>query len=150
MITATQPANLAKFRQVYADAVRNVSESGASDSCNHHWHGPRVSLADAAELFTEIQDGYNDFEHDMIAKLAAEFADDGIEATPAREGSPAIYLHFPDADESRFMICALKRDVKEWIEQNLKADEIDVVTKFSCLQEGETELVGEALRIWWD
>ena len=146
MTTATHPINLAMFREVYADAVCDGMPTEDDYKLRSlHWHGPRVSLAEAAELYAEI-DSYNEFRHDMIAKLAAQFPHDGIEATPAREYSVAVYLHFPTS----FVTDVLKRDVRRFVEENFKADEIDTVTKFSCLQDGEDELNGEALRIWWD
>ncbi|KKL03904.1 hypothetical protein LCGC14_2621470 [marine sediment metagenome] len=143
MTTATEP-NLVKFRQVYADAVENdLSDETQYKTRSLYWHGPRIPLAEAAELYAQIEDGYNEFEHDAIARLAAEFPDAGIEVTPAREGSVAIYLHIP-ADST------VMERVWAFCSEKLAADEIDVVTKFTCLQDGETELEGEALRIWWD
>jgi len=136
-----------KFRQVYADAVEGgYTDTEAYENRQLHWHGPKVSLAEAAEAYALIYEGYNNFQPDALAKLLEEFPDAGIEVTPAREGSPAVYLHIPAGST----LVTLTDRVKAFVAENLKADEIDIVTKFSCLQEGETELVGEALRVWWD
>lgn len=130
-----------KFRQVYADAVENgLSEDTKYKTRSLYWHGERVPLADAVEAFALIEE-YNEFDSETLAKLQTEFPDAGIEVTPAREASVAVYLYIPDEFKDR---------VKMWIECHLLADEIDIVTKFTCLQDGETELVGKALRVWWD
>lgn len=128
-----------KFCQVYADAVKNHTDK-EGEKRQLHWHGPKVSLAEAAKLYALIEDGYNNFEPDMLAKLLAEFPDGGIEVTPAREGSPVVYLHIPDRSA----------DPRPFIRVFFNADEVDIVDHFTCLQEGETELVGKALRVWWD
>ena len=144
MTTVTIPTLIEKFRQVYADAVKSdLSDEAMYKKRSLHWHGERVSLADAVEAFALIEDGYNEFNSETLAKLQTEFPDAGIEVTPAREGSVAVYLHIPAGK-------TLTDRVKAWIKRNLRADEIDIVTKFSCLQDGEAELVGEALRVWWD
>ena len=136
------------FEQAYADAVipdmtREQFEM-ASEERQLDWRGERMSLANAAKLYAKIRDGYNDFEPNMLAMLQGGFPHAGIEVTPAREGSVAVYLHIPKctATDMRYMI-------RQYVEQHFKATEVDVVTEFPCL-EGETELVGEALRIWWD
>lgn len=140
MTTATTTL-IDKFRQVYADAVQGYTDTDATcEKRQLHWHGPRVSLAEAAEVYALIYEGYNNFQPDMLAKLLAEFPDAGIEATPAREGSPAVYLHIPD----------LAYPARAFVKTTFDADEVDIVTHYSCLQDGETELVGEALRVWWD
>lgn len=146
----TQTANLVKFRKVYADAVVpisiltqaefNAAMEQAGPERELAWHGERMPLGEAAEQYAEIVDGYNDFKPNMLKDLAAAFPDNDIEVTPARESSVAVYLHIPTG----------RQIVRAWIEQNLNADEVDFVTKFSCLQDGEVELVGEALRVWWD
>ncbi len=134
--------NTATFREVYADAVESkLSKETQSKLRSLHWHGPRVSLAEAARLFSLIEEGYNEFRPDTITRLHAEFPDAGIEATPAREGSVAIYLYIPDEFKDR---------VLAFIQEHLVADEIDTVTKFTCLADGETEMEGKALRVWWD
>lgn len=131
-----------KFCQVYADAVKNHTDKEAREKRQLYWHGPRVSLAEAAKLYALIEDGYNNFEPDMLAKLLAEFPDGGIEVTPAREGSPVVYLHIPRS--------VILKHVEAFIKTSFDADEVDIVDHFTCLQEGETELVGKALRVWWD
>lgn len=133
------------FEQVYADAViPNMTEAQwteASKQRQLNWHGERMPLSEAAELYAKIIEGYNDFKPDAIAKLQAEFPDAGIEVTPARESSVAVYLHIPDGLQDR---------VKAFVLKHLSAAEVDTVTEFSCLQDGETKLKGKGLRIWWD
>ena len=142
MTTATEKKT---FEQVYADAVihdmTDEQWTEASKQRQLDWHGERMPLAEAAELYSKICDGYNEFKPDMLAKLQAEFSDAGIEVTPARESSVAVYLYIPDEFKDR---------VKAFILKRLSADEVDTVTRFTCLQDGEAELVGEALRVWWD
>ena len=130
-----------RFRQVYADAVEStMSDQTAYHTRSLHWHGERVSLAEAAEAFALIE-SYNEFDSKTLARLQTEFPDAGIEVTPAREGSVVVYLYIPDEFKDR---------VKEFILEHLLADEVDTVTKFTCPQDNDPEFVGEALRVWWD
>ena len=141
MTTATEKT----FEHVYADAVihdmTDEQWEAASKQRQLNWHGERMPLSEAAELYSTICDGYNKFRPEMFGMLQTEFPDAGIEVTPAREFSVAIYLHIPDAFKDR---------VKSFVLKHLSADEVDTVTRFTCLQPGEAELDGEALRIWWD
>jgi len=139
MTTAT--ASLDKFRQVYADAVTTTYPvtNEAMKTRQLYWHGERIPLSEAAEAYALISQGYNEFKPNMLAKLLKAFPD-GIEVTPAREASVAVYLH----------LLTLPRDVKLFVDKHFNADEVDVVDHFTCLQDGEVELDGEALRIWWD
>lgn len=140
--TLNDTALIDELRQVYVDAIPStLSDYEVYKRRSLHWHGQRVSLADAVEAFALIEDGYNAFNSETLAKLQAEFPDAGIQVTPAREGSVAVYLYIPDG---------LKDRVKAFILEFLSADEVAIVTQFSCLQPGEPELVGEALRVWWD
>jgi len=140
------------FEQAYADAIiSEMTNEQCAEACKIRqlrWHGERVSLNEAAELYAKIINGYNEFKPDMIAKLATEFEDCGIEVTPVREYSVAIYLHFPKDGVPG--LPRLQSDVKRFVKKHFDADEVDVVDHFSCLQEGEAELDGEALRVWWD
>jgi len=141
MTPATATASLEKFRQVYADAVTETQPTETAMEIRElEWHGQRMPLAEAAEAYATICDGYNKFEPYMLARLLEAFPDAGIEVTPAREFSVAVYLHIPTGKEI----------VAAWVDQNLEADNVGFVTHFTCLQDGEADLVGEALRIWWD
>lgn len=143
--TTATTVNREKFRQVYADAVihkmTGEQQQTASKLRQLQWHGERVPLAEAAEMYASICDGYNEFEADMLARLLKAYPDAGIEVTPAREYSVVIYLYIPTEQQ---------QIIKTWIDVNLQPKEIDLVTNFTCLQDGEAELDGEALRIWWD
>ena len=147
MTTATKATNLGKFRQVYADAViHNMTDEDwekASKLRQLNWHGERMPLAEAAKAYATICDGYNDFKPNVLAKLLAAFPNDGIEVTPARESSVAVYLHIPKGG-------TVPARVKVFILKRFDAKEVDIVDRFTCLQDGEAELDGEALRIWWD
>ena len=152
-MATTTMTPMKQFCKVYADAVIpldtpedewKAKQEAAEKERQLSWHGERMSLAEAAKLYAKIH-GYNDFEPNMIADLEAAFPDSGIEVTPARESSVAIYLHFPEDCTVGFEV-----QIRAFIDEHWSADEVDIVAKFTCLQEGEPELVGEALRIWWD
>jgi len=134
-----------KFRQVYADAVpSNLSDQTRDRIRSLQWHGERVPLQEAAEVYGMIEEpGYNNFEPHMLADFEKTFSGSGIEVTPAREGSVAVYFHIPDKP-------TLLQAVESFITKHWDADEMDMVTEFTCLQAGETELEGKALRVWWD
>ena len=141
MTTATEKT----FEQVYADAViPNMTEAQWTEAGKQrqlNWHGERMPLAEAAVLYAKIVEGYNDFKPDAIAKLQAEFPDAGIEVTPARESSVAVYLHIPDEFKER---------VEAFVREHLSANEVDTVTEFSWMQPGEAQLKDKTLRVWWD
>ena len=142
MTTATRKT----FEQAFVDAIiPDMTYEQSSKIRQLYWHGQRIPLAKAVELFAKLTGGYNEFTPDMLAKLQAEFPHAGIEVTPAREGSVAIYLHIPTCTATN-----LKYMVRQFVIRHFNADEVDVVHEFSCLQQGETELVGDALRVWWD
>ena len=116
-----------KFQEVYADAQgddRTFEENEKIRSLT--WYGERAPLADVAPMYATIRPGYNEFDPSMIPHLLAEFPE-GIDATPAREGSVAIYLH-PTPD--------LAKKLETFVQEHLKADEVDW---------DET-----TLRVWWD
>ncbi len=145
-MTTVTTASLDKFRQVYADAViRDMTDEQCKVAVKErqlHWHGERITLAEAAEIYATICQGYNEFKPNMLKRLLVVCPDVGIEVTPAREGSVAVYLHIPTGRQ--------QKSVEAWVKKMLNADEVDVVDHFTCLQDGEEELDGEALRIWWD
>lgn len=120
---------LSKFRQVYADALgdgRPFEET--ADLRSLRWRGERTTLADAAKMFAEIRFGYNEFSPNMLAGLLAAFPE-GIEATPAREYSVAVYLHPLTPD--------IREELKAFVLSHFHADEVDWETETS-------------LRVWWD
>ncbi|KKL44627.1 hypothetical protein LCGC14_2363780 [marine sediment metagenome] len=140
---ATTAENLDKFRQVYADAVLPLdasdSEMDAAVAVRElRWEGPRMPLADVVELYASIEHGYNDFKPQVIADLAAEFPDSGIEATPTRINSVGIFLHVGTGLPVNFISGNLNDRVVAFVRANFKADEVD-------WQPG-----GETLRVWWD
>ena len=116
-----------KFKEVYADAQgddRTFEETEKIRSLT--WKGERASLADVAKLYATIRLGYNNFSYGMIPHLLAEFPE-GIDATPAREYSVAIYLH-PTPD--------LADKLELFVRKHFDADEIDWDES--------------TLRVWWD
>ncbi len=126
---------MTKFAQVYADAVDHEAplEDGerfpGQNKRELEWKSEhRIPLAEAAEAYAQIDGNYNEFQPTMLADLLAEFPDQGIEVTPAREYSVAVYLHARPG---------LRRQVRKFVEDNWLADEVD-------WKEADT------LRVWWD
>lgn len=130
MTTATTAKS---FAEAYADAVipdmTDAQWNEAEGVRQLNWRGERMPLAQAAELYATIVDGYNEFQPNMLSDLLAEFPDRGIEVTPAREYSVGVYLHVP--------IGALRRQVRLFVEENFHADEVDWVES-------------DTLHVWWD
>ncbi len=127
------PATKTKtFAEAYADAVipdmTDEQFETASEVRELTWRGKRMSLKAAAELYATIVDGYNAFLPNMLTDLLAEFPDAGIEATPAREYSVAVYLWIAESFEDR---------VENWITEHFHADSINFRDDGS-------------LRIFWD
>lgn len=131
MTTATDQTE--KFRKVYADAVLSSEDQEAQNAARIFreltWKGERMPLAEAAKLYAMLEGGYNEFEPDMIQNVADEFPEAGIEVTPAREMSPAIYFHVESP--------AIRRRLRIFVEDNLSADTVEYVE-------------GDTLRVWWD
>ena len=128
-----------EFRTVYADAVapcltEAVWEEAAQKRTLKWRSERRIPLRDAATCYAQIVDGYNEFQPNMIADLHAAFTDCGIEATPAREYSVAVYLHIPvlDVEEQ-----PLRKRVERFVRKHFEADEVKWQSD-------------ESLRIWWD
>ncbi len=124
-----------EFRTVYADAVveclTEAAWQEASQKRTLKWRSDRrIPLQDAAVCYAAIVEGYNEFQPSMIADLYAAFADCGIEVTPAREYSVAVYLHVPDKP-------GLRKRVEEFVRANFQADVVS-------WQDGGT------LHVWWD
>lgn len=129
-----------EFCTAYADAViadmTDEQQTVASGQRNLSWKGDRMPLAEAAELYAKICNGYNEFEPGMLRALDVQFGGSGIEVTPARESSVAVYLHIPDNG-----VPGLRGSVRQWIEKNWNADEIDW---------WDTDNMKGSLRVWWD
>lgn len=124
-----------EFREVYADAVApcltDAAWQEAAQKRTLEWQSDRrIPLPDAAVCYAAIIDGYNEFQPHMIADLYAAFADCGIEATPGREYSVAVYLHVPDKP-------GLRKRVEGFVRTNFHADVV------SWQGSG-------TLHVWWD
>ena len=124
-----------EFKTVYADAVApcltEVVWQEVSARRRLEWRSERrIPLQDAAVCYGQILHGYNEFQPHMIAALHTAFDDCGIEATPAREYSVAVYFHVPDKP-------GLRERVEEFVQANFDADEV------SWEDSG-------TLRVWWD
>ena len=124
-----------EFKTVYADAVapcltEAVWQEVAARRQLEWRSNRRIPLQDAALCYAAIVEGYNEFQPSMIAHLGAVFADRGIEVTPAREFSVAVYLHVPDKP-------GLRERVEEFVQANFQADVVS-------WQDGGT------LRVGWD
>jgi hypothetical protein len=158
MIRQAKP--LGSFRQAYADAIIPYEDTPAfhaaqREAMKHRdlkWHGERIPLAQAASIFAELVDGYNAFRPDTLKDLLAAFPNDGIEVTPAREYSVAVYLHIPASEGF-----SLREQVEAFIREKLEADEIDWYDGICRLEPGEPgakvcdrTLADAALRVWWD
>lgn len=118
---------LEKFQEVYADAMgddRSFEETCQVRSLK--WLGERALLVDVAEMYATIKSGYNEFKPRMIRELCAAFPE-GVEATPAREYSVAIYLH-PRLD--------LVERLEIFVRDHFEADKVDWEKT--------------NLRVWWD
>lgn len=128
-----------EFRVVYADAVVECLTEAAWEEAAQkrtlEWKSDRrIPLEDAAACYAQIVDGYNAFQPHMIADLNAKFADCGIEVTPAREYSVAVYVHIPVLDmEDR----PLRKRVERFVRRHFEADAVMWQSDGS-------------LRIWWD
>ena len=83
--------------------------------------GRKIPLKDASVCYSTIVDGYNEFQPNMIADLHDAFPNCGIEATPARERSVAIYLHIPVLDPEEQ---PLRKRVERFVRANFNADEV--------------------------
>lgn len=122
------------FRKTYADALPECQTetqwAQASRIRRLMWRSKRrVSLANAARLYGQLGT-YNAFRPEMVSDLYAAFPDDGIQVTPAREYSVAVYLHVPAAGN-------LRSQVERFVRTHFEADEVH----------WESE---DTLRVWWD
>lgn len=126
---------LREFRTVYADAVfANMTDADwpvVSRKRRLTWRSAqRLSLADAARCYGQMVGSYNEFRPSLLSDLLKAFPNEGIEVTPAREYSVAVYLHIPDAGD-------LRSRVESFAREHFLADEVD-------WEEPGT------LRCWWD
>lgn len=147
MTTATKTPLMAKFAQVYADAVTEYSQSNSDANMRKRelqWtHDQRVPLQEAADAYAQIMEGYNEFRPNMIADLLAEVQtamdlspDCAITATVARAYSVCIYLHVPDKQ-------GLRKRVEAFVRAYFNADEID-------WKDADSKDDPGTLRVWWD
>ena len=90
----------------------------------------RVTLADAVWCYGLFSGGYNEFQPDMLTDLQHSFPEDGIQVTPAREYSVAVYLHVPNKKD-------LRKRIETFANEHFKADDVQWVTPGT-------------LRCWWD
>jgi hypothetical protein len=124
-----------EFRTTYADAViADMTDSQfweATRTRRLMWQSTqRLSLADAVRCYGQLAGPYNRFRPNMLRKLLTAFRDDGIQVTPAREYSVAVYLHVPD-------VAGLRSRVESFVRRRFQADAI------SWQEDG-------TLRCWWD
>lgn len=123
------------FRKTYADAVN-------ADMTDEQWQEAarvrrltwqsrhRLSLADAVKCYGQMAINYNEFHAGLIQALHCAFRCDGIEVTPAREYSVAVYLHVPAVGD-------LRQRVETFARERFNADNV------GWTDEG-------TLRVWWD
>ena len=128
-----------EFKRVYSDAVVEcLTEAVWQDVVTKRqleWRSDRrIPLQDAATCYAQILHGYNEFQPQMIADLHAAFADCGIEVTPAREYSVAVYLHVPVLDKEEQ---PLRKRVERFVRANFQADVVSWQDS-------------ESLYVWWD
>ena len=124
-----------EFRITYADAVipdmTDAQWSEAERIRRLTWKSPhRLSLANAAKCYGQMATTYNEFHSGLLYDLKSAFGNDGIQVTPAREYSVAVYLHIPDHD-------GLRQRVESFVRERFNADNVDWVDT-------------ETLRVWWD
>lgn len=123
------------FRIAYADAVipemTDAQWSEAARIRRLTWQSPhRLSLADAVKCYGQMANTYNEFHPGLLRDLNAAFGNDGIQVTPSREYSVAVYLHVPDAGD-------LRQRVETFAREHFNADEVWWTN-------------AETLRVWWD
>lgn len=124
-----------EFGTTYADAtLPNMSDAQwqvAASKRRLTWKSPhRLSLSDAVKCYGQIAVNYNEFHAGLIRAFHCAFRDDGIQVTPAREMSVAIYLHVPNAGD-------LRSRVESFCRERFNADDVD------WTEDG-------TLRCWWD
>lgn len=117
--------------QVYADC--HMEDFGeAAKIRNLNWRSHPVSLAEAQEAFINACEGYNSFDTDSVfVKLKSICADYDVTVSPAREGSPAIYLYPKNPEDANALFSKLKK------EKSMHIDELDMDN-------------ATTIRMWWD
>ena len=117
--------------QVYADChMENFGD--ASKIRNLNWCSHPVSLNEAHVAFVNACEGYNNFTPDSVfVKLKSICTDYQVTVSPAREGSPAIYLYANTPEEAQYIFKKLKKA------KSMHIDELDM--------DNET-----TIRMWWD
>lgn len=124
-----------EFRTTYADClVVEITDEVWSQAVRVrrlNWKSDhRLTLAEAARCYGQMAIQYNAFDPDVIADLSKAFPNDGIEVTPAREYSVAVYLHV-------LAVSDLRKRVETFVRERFVADDVDWVDS-------------ETLRVWWD
>ncbi len=123
------------FRVTYADAViLNMTDAEWAEAAQTRrltWQSRhRLSLADAVKCYRQMAHSYNAFDPSLLSDLNAAFGTDGIQVTPAREYSVAVYLHIPAVGN-------LRQRVETFAREHFSADDVGWVD-------------AETLRLWWD
>lgn len=117
--------------QVYADCHMDNFDKAASIR-NLHWRSSPVSLEEAHIAFVNACEGYNNFETDVVfIKLKKVCEGYDVSVSPAREGSPAIYLYTKTTEDAKTIFDKLKR------QRSMHIDELDFDTPTT-------------IRMWWD
>lgn len=99
---------------------------------NLNWRSSPVSLDEAHIAFVNACEGYNNFSPDPVfIKLKKVCEDYEVTVSPAREGSPAIYLYTKTAEDAKDLLTKLKR------QRSMYIDELDLDNSTT-------------IRMWWD
>lgn len=139
MVTKALEQVKGEFRTVYGTCCGGVYETEKMV-----WRSPlRLSLAEAIKCYGQMKETYNEFKPALLRRLLKAFPNHGIEVTPAREYSVAVYLHIPDVE-------GLRARVREWIEKNWGADEVHWMAPTSATGLVFAHSEGKTLRCWWD
>ena len=99
---------------------------------NLDWRSSPVTLDEAHEAFLNACEGYNNFDTEIVfTKLKSVCEDYEVTVSPAREGSPAIYLYTKNAEDAKELFNKLKR------QRSMHIDELDLDNP-------------KTIRMWWD
>lgn len=117
--------------QVYADC--HMDDFWKAEKIrNLNWRSHPVSLEEAQEAFINACDGYNCFETESVfVQLKSICADFDVTVSPAREGSPAIYLYAKNPEDANVLFSSLQKA------QSMHIDELDMDN-------------ATTIRMWWD
>ena len=126
---------LREFRKSYADCLDpSMSDETfwrAAPVRRLTWKSDRrITLSEAVRCYGQMATNYNEFQPEMIGMLHKAFPDAGIQVTPAREYSVAVYLHVPNTP-------GLRQQVELFATSHFLADEVWWDSD-------------DTLRCWWD